>query len=78
MESCLAQTEEMQRHLTESRIKAKRVGEIEADRDGLLADLNELRLRLSSASRMTTVDLIEKDFTELDRRLRDCAGPAGA
>jgi uncharacterized protein YhaN len=71
VESCLAQTEEMQRHLAESRIKTKRVEEIEADRDVLLKDLNELRGRFSLTSRMTTADSIEKDFADLDRRLKD-------
>jgi uncharacterized protein YhaN len=72
VESCLAQTEEMQRHLAESRIKAKRVEEIEADRDVLLHDFNELRGRLSPTSRMTTTaDSIERDFAELDRRLKN-------
>ena len=74
VESCLAQTDEMQRHLTESRIKAKRVDEIEAERDALLQDLNELRMRLMPASRVTTVDLIERDFAELDRKLREAQG----
>ena len=76
VESCLAQTEEMQKHLSESRIKAKVVGDIEAGRDALLHELNELRARLSAACRMTTVDLIEKDFAELDRRLKDAQGGA--
>jgi uncharacterized protein YhaN len=74
VESCLAQTEEMQKHLTESRIKARVVGDIEAGRNALLHELNELRARLSPACRMTTVDLIEKDFAELDRRLKDAQG----
>ena len=64
----------MQQHLKESRIKAKRVAEIEADRDMLLLELNGLRARLSPACRSTTVDLLEKDFAELDRRLRDAQG----
>jgi uncharacterized protein YhaN len=71
VESCLAQTDEMQKHLTESRIKAKVVGDIEASRDALLQQLNELRSRLSPGCRMATGDLIEKDFAEIDRRLKD-------
>ncbi|MGA2699471.1 MAG: AAA family ATPase [Isosphaeraceae bacterium] len=57
---------EMQQHLTDMRIKAARVREIDEERALLLQRLTALRQRLDSATRPTTADTLDADFHEVD------------
>lgn len=59
----------MQQHLTDMRIKAARVREIEKERELLLDRLTSLRKRLDPLSSPSTADTLDTDFREIDRVL---------
>jgi uncharacterized protein YhaN len=61
---------EMQQHLTDMRLKAARVKEIENERALLLDRLTALRKRLDPAARPSTADALDADFREVDAALK--------
>jgi uncharacterized protein YhaN len=61
---------EMQQHLTDMRIKAARVREIDAERAILLQRLMALRQRLDPAARPSTAQTLDADFREVDTALK--------
>ena len=61
---------EMQQHLTDMRIKAARVREIDEERVLLLGRLTALRKRLDSAARPSTADTLDADVRTVDAALK--------
>jgi uncharacterized protein YhaN len=60
---------EMQQHLTDMRINAAAVREIDQDRASLLERVTALRMRLDPAARPSTAETLGGDFREVDDSL---------
>jgi uncharacterized protein YhaN len=60
----------MQEHLTEFRIKKKRLEELKAARDALLRRWNSLQQRLQPGSKPSALDTLREDFQQVEQELK--------
>ncbi len=69
-QSYLKRIGEMQAHLKEARIKARRVKDLEAERDELLTRVTAVRQRINPAAKASTFETLDEDFRSLDVALK--------
>ena len=69
-QSYLKRIGSMQDHLTEFRIKGKRVEELKSAREALLRRWNGLRQRLQSGAKPSTLESMREDFQLLENELK--------
>jgi uncharacterized protein YhaN len=62
---------EMQAHLKEARIKARRVKDLDEERAALLTRLTAVRQRIHPAAKASTLESLDEDFRVLDIALKE-------
>lgn len=67
----LKRISEMQAHVVEARIKARRVKDLDDERAALLTRLTAVRQRINPAARPSTFETLDEDFRALDVALKE-------
>lgn len=62
----LKRISEMQAHVVEARIKARRVKDLDDERAALLARISAVRQRINPSAKASTFDTLDEDFRALD------------